>query len=57
MFNCPNCGAPADMSLPVCPYCGTPYPEEDVEGCVVLYADEQPVEIIRPPRIPTKTTR
>lgn len=57
MLNCPNCGAPADVSLSACPYCGTPYPEEDVEGCVVLFADEQPVEIIRPPRIPTKTTR
>lgn len=23
--NCPNCGAPIDPSLDVCPYCKTPY--------------------------------
>jgi hypothetical protein len=26
MTNCPNCGAPVDLTAKSCPYCGTPYP-------------------------------
>lgn len=24
--NCPNCGAPVDLTRDACPYCDTPYP-------------------------------
>lgn len=24
--NCPNCGAPVELTEKSCPYCGTPYP-------------------------------
>lgn len=27
--NCPNCGAPIDNGKSKCPYCDTPYREED----------------------------
>ena len=27
--NCPNCGAPIDAGKSKCPYCDTPYREED----------------------------
>ena len=38
--NCPNCGAPIDISRSSCEYCGTPYPERRTN---TLYADNQPV--------------
>lgn len=27
-INCPNCGAPIDLTKDKCPYCETPYPKE-----------------------------
>lgn len=26
VINCPNCGAPVDLTRAVCPFCDTPYP-------------------------------
>ena len=37
--NCPNCGAPIDISRSSCEYCGTPYPEKPETA--KLYADNQ----------------
>lgn len=34
--NCPNCGAPIDMRLRRCPYCETPYNEQNI---IRYYAD------------------
>lgn len=34
--NCPNCGAPIDMRLRRCPYCETPYIEQNI---IRYYAD------------------
>ncbi len=39
MTNCPNCGAPIDISRSSCEYCGTPYP--DKPETAKLYADNQ----------------
>lgn len=39
MTNCPNCGAPIDISRSSCEYCGTPYPEKPETA--KLYADNQ----------------
>lgn len=58
MTNCPNCGAPVDVDLCACPYCGTPYPEDEGIESELLFADDRVVLTVRkPPRIPTKTTR
>lgn len=51
-MNCPNCGAPEDLSAYRCPYCGTPYPREKDTDEIVLYADDKPVI-----RIPIKSER
>lgn len=37
--NCPNCGAPIDISRSSCEYCGTPYSEKPETA--KLYADNQ----------------
>lgn len=37
--NCPNCGAPIDISRSSCEYCGTPYPEKPETA--KFYADNQ----------------
>lgn len=37
--NCPNCGAPIDISRSSCEYCGTPYP--DKPETAKFYADNQ----------------
>ena len=59
-MNCPNCGAPEDLRVDRCPYCGTPYPREkginDAVLYAILYANDKQV-ITEPPKIPTKTTR
>ena len=30
LTNCPNCGAPVDLTVKACPYCDTPYPAQAV---------------------------
>lgn len=34
--NCPNCGAPVDLTVDSCPYCDTPYPRPRKAAAAVL---------------------
>lgn len=53
MTNCPNCGAPVDLTRLSCEYCDTPYALTGDFAVARLFADGKVAEEIRyaPPQI------
>ena len=45
LTNCPNCGAPADLTAKSCPYCGTPYPKPRKTAQAVAIAEPPTLHI------------